>query len=222
MPRKQQRKKQKKRSRRLVLRSPSYVPSGLPTQRITKLRYCESISRTTTSGVMDRYMYRANGAYDPNLTGTGHQPFGYDQWAALFNHYTVIGSKITVRTIATVNSTGVPLHTGIYLADGTSTPYTIYTQFQEAKKGSYRTMLGSIGEKAYRNTSTFSARSFFGVKNVMDNQNLRALVTTDPSEEAYFHIWLQCADLAGTATVRHDVTIDYIIKFTEPKDIASS
>lgn len=229
MPRKYAKRKPKygRRSRRTnrnyrAMRSVSYVPSGLPKQRITKLRYCESIQRTTTSGVLDRYVYRANGAYDPNQSGTGHQPFGFDQWASLFNHYTVLGAKITVRTVAITNASAVPLHTGLYLGDGTSTPYTLYTQFQEAKKGSFRIMLGSIGEKSYRNTSTFSAKKYFGVKDVMDNQNLRATVLTVPAEEAYFHIWVQAADLAATATVRHDVTIDYIIKFTEPKDIASS
>lgn len=229
MPRKYAKRKPKygRRSRRANrnyrnMRSVTYVPSGLPKQRLAKLRYCDSVSSTSTSGVLSLYIFRANSCFDTDLTGTGHQPFGFDQWSTLFNHYTVLGSKITVNTIAITNAGSVPIQTGVYLADGTSAGYTTFTEYNEAKKGSSKTMLGSIGEKQYRTVSKFSAKKYFGVKDVMDNQNLRAAVTTNPAELAYFHIWTQAADLGSTVTVRHHVTIDFIVKFTEPKEIASS
>lgn len=199
-----------------------YVPSGMPKQRVAKLRYVESISRTTTSGVLDNYVFRANSCFDPDFTGTGHQPMGFDQWSALFNHYTVLGSKISVTAQIVTNASTKPVIAGVYLSDGSGAPYTLFTEFAEAKKGRWRQMLPSIGEKSYKLVSKFSAKKFYGLKDVMDNQNLRAAVTTNPGEDAFYHLWCQCADAASTATVRYTIVIDYIVKFTEPKDLAQS
>ena len=49
---------------------------------------------------MGTYRFRANGLYDPDRTGTGHQPFGYDEWSPIYDHFTVVGSRITVYPLA--------------------------------------------------------------------------------------------------------------------------
>ena len=38
-----------------------------------------------------------NSLFDPDQTGTGHQPYYFDQFAALYNRYTVLGSKLTAE-----------------------------------------------------------------------------------------------------------------------------
>ena len=42
------------------------------------------------------YIFSANGLYDPDITGVGHQPVGFDQMGQMFDHYTVIAAKIRV------------------------------------------------------------------------------------------------------------------------------
>ena len=37
-----------------------------------------------------------NSLFDPNRTGTGHQPYGFDQLSTFYNRYYVTGSKMTV------------------------------------------------------------------------------------------------------------------------------
>ena len=37
---------------------------------------------------------------DPNHTGVGHQPLYFDQLMTIYNHYIVIGAKITVKFTA--------------------------------------------------------------------------------------------------------------------------
>ena len=36
-----------------------------------------------------------NSLFDPDFTGTGHQPYYFDQFATIYQRYTVIGSKLT-------------------------------------------------------------------------------------------------------------------------------
>jgi len=51
------------------------------------LRYSDYFQLTTTSGAVSTYVFAANGLYDPNITGTGHQPMGFDQLLQFYNHY---------------------------------------------------------------------------------------------------------------------------------------
>lgn len=48
-------------------------------------------------------VYRANSLFDPDFTGVGDQPMGYDQWSAFFGLYRVRGCRYTVE-IANANT----------------------------------------------------------------------------------------------------------------------
>lgn len=47
------------------------------------------------------YVWRMNSLYDPDQTGTGHQPMAHDQWATLYKKYRVQAVKVTMRITAT-------------------------------------------------------------------------------------------------------------------------
>lgn len=53
--------------------------------------------------------FNANGAYDPDKTGTGHQPFGYDQEYDYFSRTKVTSATITIHPLA---QTAGPLYRG--------------------------------------------------------------------------------------------------------------
>jgi hypothetical protein len=42
-------------------------------------------------------VFRVNGLYDPDQTGTGAQPVYFDQWMALYNRYRVLGMWIDAK-----------------------------------------------------------------------------------------------------------------------------
>ena len=69
-------------------------------------------------GIPASYVFSANGLYDPNITGIGHQPRGFDQLMALYDHYVVIG----VRAILTVHGsdTGNGTICGMYVKDNST------------------------------------------------------------------------------------------------------
>jgi len=57
----------------------------------TTLVYSQAI--TLTAGSVGLFgteqVFRLNSLYDPDFTGTGHQPYGFDQLLALYNYYKV-------------------------------------------------------------------------------------------------------------------------------------
>lgn len=62
----------------------------LRTRQEVVLRYHEDITLTPTgSGIPAVYNFSALSLRDPNTTGVGHQPRGFDQMMALYSHYVV-------------------------------------------------------------------------------------------------------------------------------------
>lgn len=53
------------------------------------MRYSETFSQSVAVGSNFSYIYNANSLYDPNRTGVGHQPRGFDQLTPLYNRYRV-------------------------------------------------------------------------------------------------------------------------------------
>ena len=84
----------------LATRQKVSVPRGIfgfPDEFITTIRYVDVYTLTSASnGIAKQYM-RMNSLFDPDQTGTGHQPYYFDQFAALYNRYTVLGSKLTAE-----------------------------------------------------------------------------------------------------------------------------
>lgn len=197
------------------------VPSGIPRVRRTRMRYCDSMVLTSTTGSLASYVFCANGMFDPNITGVGHQPMGYDQMSGSFNHYCVSGAKITVTQNSANSGAGNPTIMGVYLTDSTSVPYSSWQEFKEANKGSSKVIQGG-NTRPVTVTSKFSAKKFYNIADLKDNfQRLGAANDANPTEKALFTIWFQT--LNGTsATYAFNVTIEYIAHWGEPRDINQS
>jgi hypothetical protein len=63
--------------------------------------YSEKVTFTMTSGALASYVFSGNGLYDPNITGTGHQPYGYDLYNVLYRRYVVHSSNIKATFMLT-------------------------------------------------------------------------------------------------------------------------
>lgn len=69
---------------------------------ITTMKYSEQVKVTGPSGGgLAAFRFNLNSIYDPNRTGIGHQPYGYDQLAGLYNRYRVIKCNYVVSGVNT-------------------------------------------------------------------------------------------------------------------------
>lgn len=95
------RNKKTKKSQAVVRTAGPYPPveTLMPSRRTfrTELRYSDQVTLDAAAGSFTTYVFSANGLFDPNVTGTGHQPRGFDQIMAMYDLYQVIGSKIYVE-----------------------------------------------------------------------------------------------------------------------------
>lgn len=60
-----------------------------PDRLLVKLPYSDNYATNLAAGTGQTRVWNLNSIYDPDRTGIGHQPLGYDQWATFYNRYRV-------------------------------------------------------------------------------------------------------------------------------------
>lgn len=199
---------------------------------VVKLRYSQQVSLNPTTA--NAYIiYRANSINDPAATRSAsvggtpdHRPLGYNQWAAVYNHYIVLGSKIRVKA-SSGNSSNPTTAGGIIsiLLSDQATPNTNPTTVFEQGRTSYKQMASNSNDGSISVMKTFSPKKFFNISKLKDNVDLLgAPMASDPTEEAYYHLQFFANDQSTTGTVGPLcwVDIDYICLLTGPIDIPQS
>lgn len=196
--------------------------SPIPMSATVKLRYSDCVSiNPTTGGTLTFHAFRANGLYDPDRTGIGHQPYGYDQISQFYDHYEVLGSKCTISVNDSTTALTVPVVYGLLLNDDSSSGITNVNWMIESGLSKYA--YKNPGDfKTRKLTSKYSKKKFF--VNQKDSANVMAPVGSDPTEQADYLIWVagQCDTASDPTAVFIHVVIDYIVRFSERKEIAQS
>lgn len=181
-------------------------------------KYYDTFKLTSTSGVMQVAKFSCNGMYDPDISGTGHQPMYFDQMTSLYNHYCVIGSRIKFRIVPNTALTKA-VHVGLFINDDPTVTPTESYQIAEQSTGKLL-QLAPLTNSSRILTSKWSAKKMFG-KSVLANTDLQGTVTGNPTEQSQWNLTVQAFD-AGTESVAVEVEVSYIAVWKELKDIPSS
>jgi len=192
-----------------------------------RLTYAEvALSVVGTTGLAGNYFFSANGLFDPNTTGTGHQPMGFDQMMLMYEQYTVVSSKITV--VANNNSAAnTYADVALYLSPDT-TSITDPSRLMENGFFVWKPLypVGTQGAIATLsldcNIATYFARDR-NKRELLEDVNLFGNVASNPTEQVYFVV---CAydgvGAVNTSTVLFRVEIEYEVIFWEPKKLTQS
>jgi len=191
-----------------------------PIKTSRRLVYHETVAITSTSGVPATYVFSINGLYDPNITGTGHQPAGFDQIMLYYNHYYVTRASMA----CTARCTTVGLYPTFMLSiNAGTTAITDLNQLQE-DGSSVRTRLGGFGMENSMQTlkTSCNVAKFGGARFLQDSTQYQGDISANPAEQSYFHITIFDGDSSNTCTCYFDVTIVYEASFIEPRDVPPS
>lgn len=206
---------------------PSTLSMARPENKRVTMRYIDYINLNASDTTGAIQVYRANSIFDPDSTGTGHQPYGRDTWATMFNHYTVINSKIQVQAwnSNTTAQYSAPAIACLSLDDQVLSAAVAGGGWARPEAGNCVYQLadcGNVGRNPLRMKKGFSAKDMFSKVNPEDNAQLGAAMGSSPSEQAYFHLWLTSADGGDPATMMFLVTIDYDVILSEPLQLVPS
>jgi len=192
-----------------------------------KLFYYEpGINLAGTAGVIAQYVFSANGLYDPNITGTGHQPLGFDTMMLYYEQYTVLASKIRIRAAGN----GIqPAVVSLCLAPDTTTG--VITDTVENGLGKSTIVDGrsgggyGTGERLKSLELSCDVPKYFGRRggrSILDDTLLYGTVAANPTEQVYYQIntW-GFGTFTDNTSVPLDVLIEYDAVFWEPRKVAA-
>lgn len=147
------------------------------------MRYNSVVARAITAGAFTNYLFSCNGLFDPDLTGTGTSVLYFAQLAAIYDHYTVISSSITVEP--TANNTNTNTVIALYQDDDTSVPLNLQTAL--ARPGATSCTNNFAISKAPKLYSKWSAASTFG--NTQHGQILNYKELSQPIQLNKLALW---------------------------------
>ncbi len=77
------------------------APTPFPPVYRCALRYAQTKTYTTGSAGVSgtENAFSLNSLYDPDVTGVGHQPYGFDQVASLYSKYLVRSCDVQIRAV---------------------------------------------------------------------------------------------------------------------------
>lgn len=192
---------------------------GMPKQKLASFKYCDTIN-LTPGATVGSYRFSANGMYDPNITGTGHQPLGFDQLMAFYDQYTIIASKIHIKWL---NQNSNPLFCGLFLNDDTTTIPVSQTDFMEQTNSKYAILTPPTGSQdILTQKGGFSAKKDLGISKPLSASQLLGTASTNPSEQMYYELFYYASGDTTANSIKAYVTITYIAVLTERKDLIAS
>lgn len=210
--------KRRRRRRKTMVSTVSFGISPYPPQYKAKLRYATQVSINPAAGVGTSALFSANGIYDCEVAVGGHQPRGHDELFAAYDHVRVVGSKLSALF---ANNTNDPNLVGVYLTDSTTT-ISNHIELMERPRTRFKVMGdGTSGPNTLTLTKKFSAKRFFG-KAARTDDIYRGDVNNNPTEQAYFGVYVGPTDSAADVGQVVQIVIDYICIFTEPKQLSQS
>jgi hypothetical protein len=191
-----------------------------------RLMYCENaLTVTSNTGLVASYFFAANGLYDPNVTGTGHQPMGFDEMMSMYEQYTVLSSKITVHYI---NGSGVGVYGAaiLYLSPDTSS-ITAFSRLQENGFLVWKALypISVVGSQCQLSMDC-DIPTYFGrnrdKRAIVDDAQLAGAAASNPAELVYFTVAAVDAAGANTVQLSFSVEIEYEVIFWEPRKLTQS
>lgn len=177
------------RSSDLVLRTPTTVPDRIR----LKLSYNSYVSLSGSSGVPFAQVYQ-NSLFDPDLTGSGNQPLGLDQWAAFYNLYRVNG--VSCEVIGCNTNSTTPLTFVLYPSLDPTPPGTTSGVLSTPYAKSVVTSI-SAGNSKMTLKNYMSTKKIFGFKNIDQNPEFESAVTGSPVNLWYWVLY----GYSGTGSV---------------------
>ena len=139
-------------------------------------------------GTASAVVFSLNSLFDPYVTGTGHQPTGYDQLMSIYEEYIVYGVAYKVQ-IANSEGTLEAIH-GVTITDQNTTASDARQYMENGQ-----TQFECVSNRSSNNISKFSGYvdmaklHGMSMQQYIEEYDYKGRQTSNPVANGYLHIW---------------------------------
>jgi len=192
-----------------------------PQRKFCKMRYSDNVTITApATNLSYEYIYSLNGLYDPDFTGTGHQPYGYDTCSLLYNNYIVRGIFINIEWYDP-SADGVQVG---YRIQGSSVGGATIGALEESPL----TMCTALNNTGIQKTHQRIYVRPWDAIGVTKNQYLNdinangAAVSANPTVQGYLRLFAVSTQSGAASTVKMKIELSYFTEFYNRVTLAQS
>ncbi len=176
-----------------------------------KLKYAQT-GIVFTAVDYDTHIFSMNGCFDPDITGVGHQPMGFDQWGALFTQYRVYASMIRILCANDATAQNTSYILGTYPSNSGTTVATLEAALEQPrmKKALVTPGRGEPGIVSNYVRTVDLAGGTLGAEN-----QYRGTLSANPTIQFRWHIFGGTLDVTTNIDVTFVVEIEYYVEFSQ-------
>jgi len=197
--------------------------SPFPQHKYVVMPYSDIVTLTTAvgTGYPGVHTFNPNSCYDPNTTGTGHQPLYYDQLGLVYRTYRVLGFSYKVTFFN--HDTNSNYQVGVMMtADTAYDPSSLSMIYTDEKRGAivknYSYQTGKLEMKGY-----MPINKLFGItkSQLLAERDYSAFFSTNPTMITRFHV--MASDVSATSgAIKAKVEFKYYCRVEDPLIVATS
>jgi len=181
-----------------------------PAKHVAFLRYSAIYDYSTTNAAAAPQQFRCNSIFDVDYTGVGHQPYGHDQYATIYNSYFVRKCIITAIPCVPING-----RTVIVLSDDAAITNT-EQQAVELKDST------AVMQTQYQSNSLRNTYDFYRMYNNLEKASCSAKFGSNPAYGPYFNLMQFGSNPTSTLTGYHRVTLEFEVEMWDLKELPAS
>lgn len=182
---------------------------------ITTQKYSDTFYMSNASPF---YQFNLNSLFDPDRTGLGHQPHGYDTMSSIYNRYRVIKCSWVINFYSTTS----PVRLAACPANEAVAPVNV-SDLVENPRTRWKVSIPGGNTQTLRGSIYLPSLMGRNKAQYMADDRYQALVTGSPNELGVLNIFQ--ADIGTdtpTSTVNAVITLTYTSEFFDVKNLARS
>lgn len=189
--------------------------SPVATRLRTVLNYSAQI--TPASIPVYEYLFNLNSLFDPDRTGTGHQPLGFDQIKTLYNRYRVYKVHYQIHWLTTTTDPVMIIAVPTNESPGIGSLETALETYSEQ-----HSKAGNVYTPCYvRGTVDLAKLNGKTLQQYTDDDTTQAVIGSSPSELLILHACfasLSVSNVTGYAVVK----LAFECEFSDPIQLSAS
>jgi len=200
-----------RRGKKNVIVNTSKALAPIAQRYITTLKYCQTYKPVNSFG-LNNWQIRLNSIFDPDLTGSGHQPYGRDTFSTLYARYRVVKCNYAIQAYST---DGLPVCVSALPANE-SHLFSSVSEARENPRAKFIVQAGTGSElKTLRGSVYLPSLMGRTSQQYMSDDRYQSTMGTNPAENAILNIQAMLIDenLLINPSVVYVVTLKYTVEF---------
>lgn len=211
--------------RRRVMKPKKSLSIGPPQHMFVKLRYTDLRQANLAGSAQDVRQWRMNQIFDPDYTGVGGQPYYFDQFINLYQHYKVYGVLLEWRFNCVNTAAGYQPQIVAVPVYGSVLWGTDYITAIEKK--------GAVWRSPVSGQSTVFIKKYFSIPNIVGLtkkayageiafQGENASTPPALNNQCFLNLIVQNTDAFATCSFSSIVRLTYYVRFSAPQQPVGS